>query len=131
MAEEVAYFNEKLRSAGRKYLLIGPGRWGTRDRWIGIPINFVQISNAQTIVEAALPDFQTDASLGSHFYHNITSMNIGYFTVDNDGSSFIDWNWLKQQTAAERLEFTVHLSLPHPLTIVMDGRRGKSMILKS
>lgn len=131
MAEEVAYFNEKLRSAGRKYLLIGPGRWGTRDRWIGIPVNFVQISNAQTIVEAALPDFQTDASLGSHFYHNITSMNIGYFTVDNDGSSFIDWNWLKQQTAAERLEFTVHLSLPHPLTIVMDGRRGKSMILKS
>ncbi len=131
MAEEIGRFNEKLKAAGRKYVLIGPGRWGTRDHWIGIPVNFVQISNAQTIVEVALADFQIDASLGSHFYHNITSMNIGYFTVPyHDPESFVDWNWLKSQPAQERLDFSAHLALSKPLTVIMDGRRGVSMIRK-
>jgi hypothetical protein len=131
MAEEVGYFNEKLKKENRKYLLIGPGRWGTRDPWIGIPVNFVQISNAQTIVETALPDFQIDASLGSHFYHNITSMNIGYFTVPlGDEQCFIDWAWLESQPAEEKRDYAVHLRLEHPITIIMDGRRGLSMISK-
>ena len=85
MAEEIDKINEKMMKQNRKYILIGPGRWGTRDRFLGIPVVWPQISNAKVIVEIGLPDFYLDASLGSHFFHNVTSMNVGYFSI-NQGS---------------------------------------------
>jgi hypothetical protein len=84
MAEEISDINEKIVTENRKNILLGPGSWGTRDRFLGIPVAWPQISNAKVIVEVALADFHPDASLGSHFFHNVTSMNIGYFSIDLD-----------------------------------------------
>ena len=102
MAAEIEMMNEKMLRENRKYVLLGPGRWGTRDRFLGIPVVWPQISNAKVIVEVGLPDFHVDASLGSHFFHNVTSMNVGYFSINhesNDGK--IIWEKLKNQKVIE------------------------------
>jgi CheY-like chemotaxis protein len=131
MVTELEVLNKMMVSKKRKYILIGPGRWGTRDRWLGIPVVWAQISNAKIIVEAALKDFQVDASLGSHFFHNITSMNIGYFNVPyNSGTGFIDWSWLKSHKANTSSKYFVHVNFNEPLIILMDGRKSVSMIYK-
>jgi hypothetical protein len=131
MAAEIEEMDREARKLGRKYLLAGPGRWGTRDRWLGIPVSFPQISRARVIVEADLPDFIVESSQGSHFFHNVTSMNIGYLTVSaGNRESFVDWAWLASQEAMKRTEHCVWTSLPSPLDIRMDGRTGKSLILK-
>lgn len=131
MARDVAILNESIKRHGRRYLLIGPGRWGTRDRWLGIPVNWPMISHAQAIVEYSLEDFRVEASLGSHFFHNVTSLNIGYFTVPfNSPPNFIDWDWLRSLPVVERLGDFVHSRLEHPLAVVMDGRKGVSVVFK-
>jgi len=131
MALEIEGLNIDLKKQGRKYVLLGPGRWGTRDRWLGIPISWPQISCAKVIIEYALENFIVDASLGSHFFHNVTSMNIGYFTIPhNSPPNFIDWKWLREQPVIGRTKYFVHSRLPKPLRIVMDGRKGVSAIFK-
>lgn len=131
MAGELEHLNDFMKKESRKYILIGPGRWGTRDRWLGIPVAWAQISNAKIIVESALKDFQVDASLGSHFFHHITSMNIGYFNVPyNHGKNFIDWEWLKSQKKENSSQYFIHSRFDKPLTILMDGRKSVSVILK-
>jgi CheY-like chemotaxis protein len=131
MAKEVEEINKIMTREGRKYVLIGSGRWGTRDRWLGIPVVWTQISNARIIVEAGMKDFHIDASLGSHFFHNVTSMNIGYFTVGyNSQKSFIDWQWLAKQKKTWHGNFFVRISLPKPVKVMMDGRHGISVIYK-
>jgi hypothetical protein len=131
MTEELEKLNNKMRSENRKYILIGPGRWGTRDRWLGIPVVWTQISNAKIIVEAGLKDFHVDASLGSHFFHNITSMNIGYFNIPyGSGNGFIDWDWLKSKRSAATTPHFVHVSFDKPLVVLMDGKKSVSMIYK-
>ena len=82
--DEIDRINEKMLKENRRYVLLGPGRWGTRDRFLGIPVVWPQISNAKVIVEVSLPDFHVDASLGSHFFHNVTSMNVGYFSINQE-----------------------------------------------
>ncbi len=132
MAKEVEEINKIMIGEGRKYVLIGSGRWGTRDKWLGIPVTWPQISNARIIVEAGLKDFHVDASLGSHFFHNVTSMNIGYFTVGyNSKKSFIDWQWLAKQKKIWHRNFFARISLPKPVKVMMDGRHGISVIYKS
>ena len=131
IADQIGKFNESLRSAGKPYLLIGPGRWGTAERWLGIPVAWHQISSARVIVEAAYGDFCPDPSFGTHFFHNLTTLNIGYFTVNpaaNNG--FIDWEWLLRQPMATESTFLQHLILPQPIEIRIDGRSGKGVILK-
>jgi CheY-like chemotaxis protein len=132
MTAELERLNNILKKDNRKYILIGPGRWGTRDKWLGIPVVWTQISNAKIIVEAGLKDFQIDASLGSHFFHNITSMNIGYFNVPfGSGNGFIDWDWLKSHRHKNTTHHFVHLRFSKPLPVLMDGRKGVSLIYKS
>jgi CheY-like chemotaxis protein len=132
MVTELEELNKMMVHEKRKYILIGPGRWGTRDRWLGIPVAWAQISNAKIIVEAGLKDFQIDASLGSHFFHNITSMNIGYFNVPYDsGAGFIDWNWLKSRKPNTGSDHFVHVNFGNPLIVLMDGRKSVSMIYKA
>jgi hypothetical protein len=110
--------------------LIGPGRWGTRDRFLGIPVAWPQISNAKVIVEMSLEDFPLDASLGSHFFHNVTSMNVGYFTVQQSyGKDIIDWEILKKQRVVGKTNFFKHIRFMDPLTIVMDGKKRTSVII--
>lgn len=131
IAGQVGYLNQKLKSQGLEYILLGPGRWGTRDPWLGIPVNFGQISSSRVIAEVALPDFRVDSSLGSHFFHNVTSMNIGYFTIPaRKDQGFVDWDWLKTQPVIERTEHLFHVRVEEPVTVLMDGTRGISVIAK-
>jgi hypothetical protein len=129
MAEEIDAMNDKMLKENTRYVLIGPGRWGTKDRFLGIPVVWPQISNAKIIVEVDLPDFHLDASLGSHFFHNVTSMNVGYFSINQgtaDGK--IVWDKLASQRVIETGKFFRHIRFEKPLTIRMDGKKGIAVI---
>lgn len=124
MAVEIEKFNNKMINDGRQYILIGPGRWGTRDRWIGIPVKWHQISNAKIIVETSLDDFPLDASSGSHFFHNVTTMNVGYFTVQAElQKSHINYDMLNEQKLVKRGKYFNHVRFKKPVSIKMDGRK--------
>jgi hypothetical protein len=129
MKEEIDALNQKMQEAGKQYILIGPGRWGTRDKFIGIPVAWPQISNAKIIVEMSLDDFPLDASLGSHFFHNVTSMNVGYFSVNHKSlKDKINWNILNSQKVIHEKSYFKHVEFEKPLTITMDGRKRISAI---
>ncbi|MDO9254099.1 MAG: PEP/pyruvate-binding domain-containing protein [Bacteroidales bacterium] len=129
MVLEIEELNHLMRKENRKYILIGPGRWGTRDRWIGIPVNWPQISNAKTIVETSLEGYPLDASSGSHFFHNVTSMNVGYFSVQPEtGNSFIDYELLKRQKLINKTNFFRHVRFDKELKIRMDGRKRIAVV---
>ncbi|MFZ4520154.1 MAG: PEP/pyruvate-binding domain-containing protein [Bacteroidales bacterium] len=129
MAEEIEKINREMGAAGKKYILIGPGRWGTRDRWIGIPVVWPQISNAKVIVETSLEGFPLDASSGSHFFHNVTSMNVGYFCVQPELSdSFIRYDVLNQQKNIRKTNYFTIVTFDKPLTVRMDGKKRISVI---
>ena len=131
VAAEVDTLNARLCDAGIPYLLIGPGRWGSSDPWLGIPVKWGQISGVKVVVEASLPKMNVDPSQGSHFFQNMTSLRIGYFTVPMDRAhGFIDWPWLDTQVAADETEFLKHLRLPQPITVLIDGRKSQGVILK-
>jgi len=126
---EIEALNARMVKGNKRYILIGPGRWGTRDRFIGIPLVWTQISNAKVIVEISLPEFPLDASLGSHFFHNVTSMNVGYFSIQHDSATdYIDWEKLKQQKVISDSKYITHVKFDEPLTIVMDGKKRTSLI---
>lgn len=129
MAREISHMNEKMLKENRQYVLIGPGRWGTRDHLLGIPVTWAQITNAKIIVEVNLPGTYLDASLGSHFFHNVTSMNVGYFSINQgiDGG-FIDIGKLRNMQHIEKGKYFTHLRFEKPLRIRMDGKQGVSFI---
>ena len=129
MVLEIEKLNQIMKKEDRKYILIAPGRWGTRDRWIGIPVNWPQISNAKTIVETSLEGYPLDASSGSHFFHNVTSMNVGYFSVLPElGDSFIDYGLLKKQKLINRTNFFRHVRFDKSLKIRMDGKKRLAVV---
>ncbi|MBI5727435.1 MAG: histidine kinase [Ignavibacteriales bacterium] len=131
VAEEVAKFNEKLTAARRPYILIGVGRWGSLDQWLGIPVSWDQISGASVIVESGFKDFAVTPSQGSHFFQNLTSFRIGYITIDpHQKLGFVDWEWLAAQPAVEEKKFTRHLEFTRPACVRLDGHQGKGIILK-
>ncbi|MFQ6113577.1 MAG: PEP/pyruvate-binding domain-containing protein, partial [bacterium] len=131
VAKEINLFNTKLLSRNRPYLLIGVGRWGSLDPWLGIPINWEQISGARAIVEAGFKDFDVSPSQGSHFFHNLSSFMVGYFTVNSfKNEGYIDWDWLLQQEAVEETSYVRWLQFNKPITIKMNGRQNKGIILK-
>lgn len=130
MTAEIEYLNNKMVKSDKYYVLIGPGRWGTRDRFIGIPVNWSQISNAKVIVEISLDNYPLDSSLGSHFFHNITSMNIGYFSVHHSSlEEFIQWEVLESQHLIQETEYFKHVRFEKPVKIYMDGIHRKSAIV--
>jgi len=132
MAVEIESINKKMLKQDKKYILIGPGRWGTRDNYLGIPVNWGQISNARVIVEISLDDFPLDSSLGSHFFHNVTSMNIGYLSINSTKSSeYINWDVLKRQKLIDKTNYFRHIRFNKPLTVFMDGRKRTSLILNN
>lgn len=132
MASEIEILNNVCKQQGQRYILIGPGRWGTRDRWLGVPVAFSQIAKAALIAEVDLPDFVVDSSLGSHFFHNLTSLNIGYMKIGRDETkSFIDWDWLESLPIVKRTTHCVWSQAPLPLDIQMDGRTSRIAVLKS
>ena len=130
MAAEIEVLNSQMKKGNKHYVLIGPGRWGSRDRFVGIPVNWSQISNAKVIVEVSLENYPLDSSLGSHFFHNVTSMNIGYFSVlHSSPTDFVQWEMLDKQKVVHETGFYKHIRFEKPLTILMDGRRKTSAIV--
>ena len=113
------------------YILAGPGRWGSADPWLGIPVNWEQISGASAIIEIGIKDFPVDPSFGSHFFQNVTSMRLGYFTIDHtsEDDSF-DHKWLEKQKVFKNKKFTTCYKLERPLRIKIDGQTGNGIILK-
>jgi len=129
IAAEIDEFNDEMIRSGRQYILLGPGRWGTRDRWIGIPVTWPQISNAKIIIETSLEDFPLDASSGSHFFHNVTSMNVGYFSIQhNQKSSVLNWDILRKQKVIRQGRYVTHVQFTNNLTVKMDGKKRISVI---
>jgi len=128
IATELDSVNGSLVDAKLPYLLIGFGRWGTTDPLAGIPVEFGQISGAKAIVELSLPGPGSALSQGSHFFHNVTSFKIFYFSVHHGEEFEIDWEWLGRQTTVYDGKFVRHVRLASPLTIKVDGRRGRGVI---
>jgi hypothetical protein len=129
MAEDMERINKEMIEEDKKYILIGPGRWGTRDKFIGIPVSWPQISNAKVIVETSLEGFPLDASSGSHFFHNVTSMNAGYFTIQPEISSgFIRFDILKQQKNIRKTKYFTIARFERPLIIRMDGKKRIAVV---
>jgi len=136
IASQIGEINATLKGEGRTFLLIGPGRWGSADPWLGIPVQWSQISNVRAMVEASPATYQVEPSQGTHFFQNITSLRIGYFTLPpgspqstSDGN-FIDIEWLDEQTALEDTCLLRHVRLAAPLTTVLRGREGEGSIVK-
>ena len=131
VAAQVARLNARLLAAARPYLLIGVGRWGSSDPYLGIPVGWEQIAGAKVIVEAGFRDFSVTPSQGTHFFQNLVANNVGYFTVNpelDDGR--LDWEWLRRQKEVDRFEFVRHLRFEQPLEVLMDGHRNEGVILK-
>jgi CheY-like chemotaxis protein len=131
VAQGVAQFNAELASLGAPYILIGAGRWGSNEPWLGIPVSWDQISGARVIVESGFKDFRVTPSQGSHFFQNLTAFRIGYFTVNPDaGEGFVDWDWLSEQSGAEDHGCVRLLHFEQPVSVLMDGKTGQGIILK-
>jgi len=130
-AAQVARLNDRLQADGAPYVLIGVGRWGSLDRHLGIPITWNQIAGARVIVESGFKDLHVTPSQGTHFFQNLTSLNIGYFTVNPQaGEGFVDWEWLAAQPAAEDAGMVRHLRLDEPIVVAMSGKTGEGIIVK-
>lgn len=130
-AYEVSQLNAKLVSEKRPYILIGVGRWGSLDHWLGIPVTWDQISGAAAIVEAGFKDLNVTPSQGSHFFQNITSFRVGYFTVSSlSHQGFIDWDWLLEKKPLEELNYVKHLRFDSSITVRINGHKNKGIILK-
>ncbi len=129
IAEEISQFNRKMDFLNKEYILIGPGRWGTRDPFTGIPVLWAHISKARIIVEMGLSDFPLDGSLGSHFFHNVTSMNVGYFTVPhNSQDATINMDLIQKMPVIEEGKYIKHVRFANELHIVMDGKNRQALI---
>jgi len=129
MAEEISHFNRKMDFLNKEYILIGPGRWGTRDPFTGIPVTWANISKARIIVEMGLKDFPLDGSLGSHFFHNVTSMNVGYFTIPyHSTDSSVNMEILNHTPIVEEGRFIKHICFENELKIILDGKNRQALI---
>ncbi|MDN5354644.1 MAG: hypothetical protein PWQ09_1400 [Candidatus Cloacimonadota bacterium] len=129
MSQELEKINKKLKAEERKYILIGPGRWGSSDRFLGIPVHWANINMAKVIVEASLENFSVDASQGSHFFHNLVAMGVGYLTVRNK-EDYLDWEWLQKQPVINKEEHIWHVRPKKNVVVKIDGKTGKAVILK-
>ncbi|MGA8763116.1 MAG: PEP/pyruvate-binding domain-containing protein, partial [Candidatus Sulfotelmatobacter sp.] len=131
VAKAVAQFNAVLNAENRPYVLIGVGRWGSNDPWLGIPVEWDEISGARVIVEAGFRDLRVTPSQGSHFFQNLTAFQIGYFTVNPDaGEGSVDWEWLSRQSALSEEGCVRHLHFDGPMRVIMNSRNGQGVIFK-
>ncbi|HMB69592.1 MAG TPA: phosphoenolpyruvate synthase, partial [bacterium] len=124
-AEEI---NRRFLEDDKPYLLIGFGRWGSSDPWLGPPVTWGQICAARAIVEASLPTLPGDLSQGSHFFHNISSFGVPYFLVRHDTGDRVDWDWIRGLPSHDLGDGLRHTELPAPVTVKVDGRSGRGVI---
>jgi hypothetical protein len=130
MANEISMMNERLQNEGENYLLIGPGRWGSSDPWLGIPVLWNEISEARMIVETAIPGYQIEPSQGTHFFQNLTSFGVGYFTINaymNDG--IYNQSYLDGLSAVEETQYLRHIHFEEPIVVKMDGKKKVGVVM--
>lgn len=131
IAREIEKLNRKFADSEKGYVLIGPGRWGSSDPWLGIPVKWPHISQARVIVESGLENYRVDPSQGTHFFQNLTSFGVGYFTVNQyNNSGFVDTDFLDKQKAVEETDFIRCVHFNTPVVIKMDGRKGIGVVMK-
>lgn len=131
LAQEIEGINAGFVDRGEPYILIGPGRWGSSDPALGIPVKWSQIAGARLIAESALPGYRIEPSQGTHFFQNLTSFGVGYFTVDPDaGNGFIDFDYLNSLPAVAESESIRIVEFPTALTIAINGRKSKGIVIK-
>jgi hypothetical protein len=131
IAQMIEEINEKFISDKKSYILAGPGRWGSSDPWLGIPVKWFQISAARVIIEAGLEKFRIDPSQGTHFFQNVTSFGVGYFTVNPFvGDGYYDVEFLSSQPVEFENEFIRHVRFDTPLTVRIDGKTSTGVIYK-
>ena len=129
VADEIGKINKVLVEEGRRYMLIGFGRWGTSDPWLGIPVEWHQISGAKVVVESYLNDFRIDPSLGSHFFHNMISLQMGYFHInDKIQDEFVNWDWIRNQKPEPVTKYVRHLRLKDELSIIIDAKNSRGTV---
>ncbi len=128
IAGELEVINRRLLDEGKPYLLIGFGRWGSSDPWLGIPVTWGQVCGAKVIVEATRPTMDVELSQGAHFFHNLSSFQVSYFCVPYSGEFGIDWEWLNSQKNEEETRLVRHVVVPAPLHVRVDGRTGVGVI---
>lgn len=131
IVQEIQNSNKKMVEENRHYILIGPGRWGSADPWLGIPVKWPHISNARLIVESGLSNYRVDPSQGTHFFQNLTSFGVAYFTINpflKDGS--YDTEFLNSQIAINETNYIRHVRFNKPMIIKVDGRKSKGVIMK-
>ena len=132
IAYEIEKMNRSFTDQEKGYVLVGPGRWGSSDSWLGIPVKWPHISNARVIVECGLENYRVDPSQGTHFFQNLTSFGVGYFTVNPfKGDGWFDEAFLNAQPAVEETEYLRHVRFDAPITIKMDGKKSLGVVLKS
>ena len=132
IAAEIAELNRRLFQEGRRCILIGFGRLGTTDRWLGIPLTWAQMSQAHVIVEVDRKDLHPEPSMGSHFFHNMTATNMGYFHIQyaKDNGSWLDWDWLLAQPVIQRTKYATLVRRDEAYQVKIDGRHFKGAIYK-
>ena len=131
VARDVARFNADRGRRGVPNVLIGVGRWGSAEPFLGIPVSWEEIAGARAIVEAGFKDFRVTPSQGTHFFQNLTASSVGYFTVNPEaGEGFVDWDWLAAQPAVRETTFVRHLRFDAPVVVKMNGRTQRGLIMK-
>ncbi len=130
IAEEIERINRKFLADGKQYVLAGPGRWGSSDHWLGIPVKWPHISGAKLIIELGLKNFRPDPSQGTHFFQNLTSFGVGYFTISNHtGEGFFRNELFDAMPAIEETDFVRHVRFDKPLKIMMDGLHQEGVVV--
>ena len=129
IATELEAFDRRLAEEGRPYLLIGFGRWGSSDPWLGVPVAWAQIGAARVIVEATLPGMEPELSQGSHFFHNLISFRVLYLSIWHRAEQRIAWERLDVLPALHETEFVRHVRLARPLDVRVDGRHGRGVVI--
>ncbi|RHJ91168.1 PEP/pyruvate-binding domain-containing protein [Parabacteroides bouchesdurhonensis] len=131
IAYDIEKMNRRFTEQEKSYVLVGPGRWGSSDSWLGIPVKWPHISNARVIVECGLENYRIDPSQGTHFFQNLTSFGVGYFTVNPfKGDGWFDEAYLNAQPAVEETEYLRHVHFDKPVVIKMDGKKSLGVVMK-
>jgi hypothetical protein len=131
IADEIEKMNRQFLADEKHYVLVGPGRWGSSDTWLGIPVKWPHISAARVIVEAGLNTYQVDPSQGTHFFQNLTSFGVGYFTINAfRGEGIYRQDWLDSLPAAEETKYLRRIHFEHPLVVKMDGKKKIGVVMK-
>jgi len=130
IAGEIGKVNRQMVQQNKKYLLIGPGRWGSADRWLGIPVTWNNISGIGAVVETTAENLKADPSQGSHFFHNITSLGISYLTIKENDEDFLDWKWLQSLLPESETDYLRHVKLDRPITLKIDGKKSRAVLIK-